>query len=67
MATVREFGTIYDTPPEESEPKNPQYIHLLRARTFGPGGIPIPNGPGVLWRGRLTDVSGFSLGELNQN
>ena len=62
-----EFGTIYDAPPEDSTQKNPQYIHLLNAHTFSSGGTPIPSGLGVLWRGRLTDVSGFSLGVLNQN
>jgi hypothetical protein len=40
------------------------FIHLRDARTFGPSG-PTPT-DGALWRGRLSSVDGFSLGELHQ-
>ncbi len=43
----------------------PHYIHLKDARTFHPGGTPIPEGTGVLWRGRVREVSGFTLGALS--
>jgi hypothetical protein len=41
------------------------FIHLENARFFMPGNVPIPTtGPGVLWRGRLDAVDGFTMGEL---
>lgn len=41
----------------------PNYIHLRNARVFTPGQRPIPQN-GVLWRGRISEVDGFSIGEL---
>lgn len=44
----------------------PAYIHLKDARIFSAGnGAPIPNGQGVWWRGRLSQVSGFFFGALS--
>lgn len=42
-----------------------EYIHLKDARIFN-GGVPIPSQevPGLLWRGRLSAVDGFSFGRL---
>jgi hypothetical protein len=40
--------------------KEPEYIHLKNARWYTPGGA-IPT-KGILWRGRLGAVDGFSLG-----
>ena len=37
------------------------YIHLRDAAVYAPGGPPLP---GMLWRGRLAHVSGWSLGVL---
>ncbi len=48
----------------DNEPPPPQYIHLVDARYFAPGGQPIPTNRGVLWRGRINAVSGFNLGTL---
>lgn len=42
----------------------PRYIHLKNARYFHPGGRPIPGNEPVLWRGRISEVSGFSFGYL---
>jgi hypothetical protein len=38
------------------------YIHLAHARFFTGAGQPLPDGHGVLWRGRLAAVDGFVLG-----
>lgn len=43
----------------------PGYIHIRNARIYGPGGgNPIPGNRGMWWRGRISEISGFSLGEL---
>ena len=65
--SIAEFGQIYDAPAEDGRLKNTQYIHLKNARTFGNAGTIIPARLGVLWRGRLSNVAGFSFGILNQN
>ena len=41
------------------------YIHLSGARVLTPGGGPLPPG-GVHWRGRLSAVSGWSFGHLDE-
>jgi hypothetical protein len=41
------------------------YIHLSGARVFVPGGGPPPPG-GVHWRGRLSEISGWSFGHLGE-
>jgi hypothetical protein len=38
------------------------YIHLAHARFFTGTGQPLPDGHGLLWRGRLAAVDGFVLG-----
>lgn len=42
----------------------PQFIHLIDSRCFYPGNQ-LPNNRGVLWRGKINAVSGFSLGQLS--
>ena len=42
---------------------NIAFIHLLNARLCTPNGF-VPTNEGVLWRGRLSQVTGFSLGTL---
>ena len=39
------------------------FIHLRDARVFSPGGAGLP-GNGMHWRGRLSEVSGWSFGLL---
>lgn len=41
------------------------YLHLANARIFTPGRPPEPDN-GILWRGRITTVSGFSLGKIER-
>lgn len=40
------------------------YIHLKDARFFTPGAIPMPTNRSVWWRGRMSEVEGFSIGLL---
>lgn len=40
-------------------------IHLKDAKFFHPSGKPIPTNMGVLWRGRLSEIAGFSFGSLS--
>lgn len=50
-----------DLPPE------PTFIHLRDARVFAPGQSPLPSNGGVLWRGRLGQIDGFSIGQLRSD
>ncbi|THD83277.1 MAG: hypothetical protein E7812_00345 [Phenylobacterium sp.] len=65
------WGQIYQTPEGVDagtfRRPAPTYIHLRDARFFGVGQTPIPatNGPGFLWRGKISAVDGFSLGSLS--
>lgn len=63
---VREFAltnrAVYDREGEEVDP--PMFIHLRDARYVTPGGL-LPTNNGVWWRGRLSEVGGFSLGSLS--
>jgi len=51
---------------EESEPESPTYIHLKDTK-FVFGSSLTPEGNGVLWRGRISEVVGFSLGTLERS
>lgn len=51
----------YETGDENSPPA--QFIHLEGARFISPNGN-IPSDKGMLWRGKLSAVSGFSLGSI---
>lgn len=53
-----------DTENSESRSSGPGYIHLKEARFFNTSGKPIPGNRAVWWRGRLSEVSGFILGNL---
>lgn len=62
-----DFGDIY-APQEGETPMEypPHFVHLANARFFGAADNPIPGRPGVWWRGRLSEVSGFLLGTLEE-
>ncbi len=54
---------------EDKDAKNPEltrpsFIHLRSARFYHPGASGIPQNQGVLWRGRLAEIAGFNIGEL---
>jgi hypothetical protein len=46
-----------------NESERASYVHLREARVFSPGDPPLP-GNGMYWRGRLSEVSGWSFGLL---
>jgi hypothetical protein len=63
------FGVIYksESQPEGSqsvEARAPNYIHLTDARFFSTAGDPIPQNKGVWWRGRISAIGGFTIGQL---
>ena len=41
----------------------PRFFHMKNARLIS-GTILVPTNMGMLWRGRISDVSGFSMGAL---
>jgi hypothetical protein len=62
-----QFSQVYEKP-EAGGPypfRKTAYIHLRNARIVKPEGI-VPT-PGSLWRGKLSDVAGFMLGELQRS
>lgn len=68
---VSRYGAIYDRDEKEPDketaeelPPPPSFIHLGDARIWLPGDFPVPTSRGILWRGRLTSVDGFIVGEL---
>ncbi|MCC8537358.1 gas vesicle accessory protein GvpU [Xanthomonas axonopodis pv. poinsettiicola] len=62
-------ASIYDAAADDDDGQQssapPQFIHLIDARCFSPGGQPLPSNRGVLWRGKVNAVSGFTLGSLS--
>jgi len=66
----KQYTAIYEKPegaPEDWKPNPVGYIHLMNARFFAPGQAPIPANQGVLWRGKLSSVDGFTIGNLSAN
>ncbi|MFJ1302942.1 gas vesicle accessory protein GvpU [Pseudomonadota bacterium AL_CKDN230030165-1A_HGKHYDSX7] len=55
------FGDVFRQ--EQPASPLPNYIHLTNAQFFTTDGKPISQQP-VLWRGRLAEVDGFVLGNL---
>jgi len=41
------------------------YLHLVDARIVAPGGSPIPYNEGMLWRGKISSVDGFAIGQIS--
>jgi hypothetical protein len=42
----------------------PTAVHVKDAALFGVGNMPVPYERGALWRGRLSEVDAFFLGEI---
>ena len=67
-ASMATPGAVYPRlePGDKSPRKQPaQYIHLRDAQLVTPNGNLPAGGDGMLWRGRLAQVGGYSLGRLN--
>lgn len=65
----KRLGDVYDPVQKEVQgsapiPK-PHMVHLRDAQIYLSGASPEPSEKGVLWRGRLEAVDGFSLGRLS--
>jgi hypothetical protein len=66
--TIEAFSKIGDNVySDENRDGDPSYVHFKDAKFFHPNGKPIPDNRGVLWRGRISEISGFSLGKLSVN
>jgi hypothetical protein len=64
-ASFEEFGKlIYEGNAGPSARPLPHYIHLTDTKFFSTAGEPVPAGKGVWWRGRISEVGGFALGQL---
>lgn len=63
--TYKEMGEKVYNREKEGNSHAPTFIHLKNAKFFHPNGQPIPTNRGVLWRGRISEISGFSLGQLS--
>jgi hypothetical protein len=66
--TYKKFGETYYTPQTGADDEKwspPQYIHLQDAFVFSPDGAQLPSSSGILWRGKISAVAGFSLGSLS--
>ena len=67
-ATVPGSGVIPDElgkmlVAETSEGTPPEYLHLRDARYISPSGM-MPERPQMLWRGRISQVAGWSWGSF---
>ncbi|SFR33244.1 hypothetical protein SAMN04488005_0460 [Yoonia tamlensis] len=63
------YAAVYEKPddaPEDWVPNPIGYIHLANAKIHAPGQSPIPSNDGVLWRGKLSSVDGFFIGNISQ-
>lgn len=66
--TWRQNTAIYDKPEDAGDDwRAPPlgYVHLREARYYVPGQDPIPTNAGLLWRGKLSSIDGFSLGNFS--
>jgi hypothetical protein len=68
------FGTLIYKQSEDEEQADtqgatmkrlPVFIHLSGAKFFHNSGQPMPSNRGLRWRGRISAVDGFSLGEFS--
>ncbi|MHB2048854.1 gas vesicle accessory protein GvpU [Pseudomonas sp. VEM90] len=65
--TLRSIGSRYYEEDESPDANNTIFIHLINAQFWTPSGsIPSSKGAGMVWRGRLSQVTGFSLGQLEK-
>lgn len=63
-SVVQLANNVYNKTEDSEKPSSPSYIHLKHAKLYHPGSNPIPTNRGLWWRGRISEISGFSLGNL---
>ena len=50
------------------DPATYGFLHMKDARTIFPHGVvPDNSGPGLYWRGRISEITGFSFGQLKNS
>jgi len=64
---ISSYKNIYEVESQEANNRPaPEYIHLKNTKFFQPGQKAIPTNNGVLWRGRIREVGGFTLGSFSE-
>lgn len=58
----REYAEIYDREPDQANP--PNFVHLKDVEFFGGTRESILGKQSVWWRGRVSEIQGFFLGNL---
>lgn len=61
---IGSFSGVYEKGTSNAAPPLPQYLHLKNAQFFNTAGAPIPENQRVWWRGRVSEVGGFTIGQL---
>lgn len=64
------WKVIYDKPedaPDDWKPEQTSFIHLRDARVFAPGQPSLPSNQGVLWRGKLSSIDGFTMAQISDS
>ncbi len=64
--TFSRMGALYYDQPETARPA-PSYLHLKNACFVSSGDSRIPSRGGIWWRGRISEVAGFTIGVLGFN
>jgi hypothetical protein len=62
--SIRQLGEAQQGIEEDAERAPPQFIHLKDAKLFTPSGS-TPSNQGVLWRGTIASINGFTLGSMS--
>lgn len=55
---------IYSEENQKNE-SGPSLLHLKNAKFYNATGESIPSNSGTLWRGKISEISGFTLGKLS--
>jgi hypothetical protein len=63
---VASFAEVYARDTGATTPPLPQYLHLKEAQFFSTSGVPVPENQRVWWRGRVSEVGGFTVGQLQR-
>jgi hypothetical protein len=64
QAAFRKIGDTCSCVAPSEQTDTPSYIHLRNARFFDAGGRSISGSAGTWWRGRISEVQGFSPGKV---
>lgn len=61
---MKKNSEVYTTEEGRETAGEPTFIHLREARYFHQSGAPIPSNQGIWWRGRISEIDGWSFGGL---